>query len=75
MDVTGKTKDNVKARLDLPEHCRRSELHIQESANNKLLKPKASYSFIHNGTEEKNLSVGAKLENARWIYLKFGKEG
>ncbi|KAK6780272.1 hypothetical protein RDI58_022456 [Solanum bulbocastanum] len=45
MDVTGKTKDNVKARLDLPEHCRRPELHIQESANNKLLKPKASYSF------------------------------
>ncbi|XP_049368611.1 uncharacterized protein LOC125833494 [Solanum verrucosum] len=45
MDVTGKTKDNVKARLDLPEHCRRSELHLQESANNKLLKPKASYSF------------------------------
>ncbi|KAK6789321.1 hypothetical protein RDI58_013120 [Solanum bulbocastanum] len=45
MDVTGKTKDNVKARLDLPEHCRRPELHIPESANNKLLKPKASYSF------------------------------
>ncbi|KAK6782045.1 hypothetical protein RDI58_019841 [Solanum bulbocastanum] len=45
MDVTGKTKDNVKARLDLPEHCRRPELHIQESANNKLLKPKASCSF------------------------------
>ncbi|WMV51070.1 hypothetical protein MTR67_044455 [Solanum verrucosum] len=45
MDVTGKTKDNVKARLDLPEHCRRPELHLQESANNKLLKPKASYSF------------------------------
>ncbi|KAK6791460.1 hypothetical protein RDI58_010541 [Solanum bulbocastanum] len=45
MDVTGKTKDNVKAGLDLPEHCRRPELHLQESANNKLLKPKASYSF------------------------------
>ncbi|WMV07906.1 hypothetical protein MTR67_001291 [Solanum verrucosum] len=45
MDVIGKTKDNVKARLDLPEHCRRPELRLQESANNKLLKPKASYSF------------------------------
>ncbi|KAK6782032.1 hypothetical protein RDI58_019828 [Solanum bulbocastanum] len=41
----GKTKDNVKARLDLLEHCRRPDLHLQESANNKLLKPKASYSF------------------------------
>ncbi|XP_049410700.1 uncharacterized protein LOC125873917 [Solanum stenotomum] len=45
MDVTGKTKDNVKARLNLPEHCRRPELHLQKSANNKLLKPKPSYSF------------------------------
>ncbi|XP_049410510.1 uncharacterized protein LOC125873672 [Solanum stenotomum] len=45
MDVIGKTKDNVKARLNLPEHYRRSELHLQESANNKLPKPKASYSF------------------------------
>ncbi|WMV42522.1 hypothetical protein MTR67_035907 [Solanum verrucosum] len=45
MDVAGKTKDNVKTRLDLPEHCRRPELHLQESTNNKLLKPKASDSF------------------------------
>ncbi|WMV57812.1 hypothetical protein MTR67_051197 [Solanum verrucosum] len=45
MYVTGKTKDNVKVRLDLSEHCRGPELHLQESANNKLLKPKASYSF------------------------------
>ncbi|KAK6775876.1 hypothetical protein RDI58_026877 [Solanum bulbocastanum] len=45
MDVTGKTKDNVKARLNLSEHCRRPELDLQESTNNTLLKPKASYSF------------------------------
>ena len=45
MDVNGKTKDNVKAKLDLPEHCGQPELYLQESANNKLLKPKASYSF------------------------------
>ena len=45
MDMSSKTKDNVKARLDFPKHRRRPELHLQESANNKLLKPKASYSF------------------------------
>ena len=39
MDMSSKTKDNVKARLDFPKHRRRPELHLQESANNKLLKP------------------------------------
>ncbi|XP_049367943.1 uncharacterized protein LOC125832793 [Solanum verrucosum] len=45
MDVNGKTKDNVKARMDLPEYCRRKELWLQEKQNNKFFKPKASYSF------------------------------
>lgn len=45
MDVTGKTKDSVKARMDLPEYCRRKELWLQEKQNNKFFKPKASYSF------------------------------
>ena len=45
MDVTGKTKDNPKARLDLPEYCKRRELHLQEGPNGNLLKPKASYTF------------------------------
>ncbi|WMV50469.1 hypothetical protein MTR67_043854 [Solanum verrucosum] len=45
IDVNGKTKDNVKARMDLPEYCRRKELWLQEKQNNKFFKPKASYSF------------------------------
>ena len=45
MDVPGKTKDCVKARMDLPEYCRRKELWLQEKQNNKFFKPKASYSF------------------------------
>lgn len=45
MDVIGKTKDNVKARLDLQEYCRRPELHLQEFDNEMVLKPKASYTF------------------------------
>jgi len=45
MDVKGKTKDNVKARLDLAEHCRRPELELQVSANGRVVKPKANYAF------------------------------
>lgn len=45
MDVTSKTKDNVKARLDLPQYCTREELHLQKSTNNKWVKPEANYTF------------------------------
>ena len=45
MDVTGKTKDNVKDRIDLPQYCRWEELWLQEKQNNKFLKPKSSYLF------------------------------
>ena len=45
MDIKGKTKDNIKARMDLKEYCKRRELELQELANGNLLKPKATYSF------------------------------
>ena len=45
MDIKVKTKDNVKARLDLKEYYKRGDLEIVESANGKLFKPKAKYSF------------------------------
>ncbi|XP_019226099.1 PREDICTED: uncharacterized protein LOC109207610 [Nicotiana attenuata] len=44
MDVNNKTKDNLKARMDLKEYCRRSELY-RTYLNNKIQKPKASYTF------------------------------
>ncbi|XP_019240549.1 PREDICTED: uncharacterized protein LOC109220542 [Nicotiana attenuata] len=44
MDVTNKTKDNLKARMELKEYCRRSELYLTYF-NNKIQKPKASYTF------------------------------
>nr|XP_016446420.1 PREDICTED: uncharacterized protein LOC107771546 [Nicotiana tabacum] len=44
MDVTNKTKDNLKARMDLKEYCRRSELYLTYF-NKKIQKPKASYTF------------------------------
>ena len=45
MDVTGKIKDNSKARLDLPEYCNRRELHLQQEPNGNVLNPKASFTF------------------------------
>ncbi|KAG8366038.1 hypothetical protein BUALT_Bualt17G0034500 [Buddleja alternifolia] len=44
MDVKGKTKDNVKARLDLQNICKRRDLELKEM-NGKYLKPKASYTL------------------------------
>ncbi|WMV58544.1 hypothetical protein MTR67_051929 [Solanum verrucosum] len=46
MDVKGKTKDNPKARMDIKEYCRRKELWLHELHNGKIVKPKASFSFI-----------------------------
>ncbi|WMV41024.1 hypothetical protein MTR67_034409 [Solanum verrucosum] len=45
MDVNGKTKDNLKARMDIKKYCRRKELWLQELQNGKIVKPKASFSF------------------------------
>ena len=42
MDIKGKTKDNVNARLDLSMLCKRPELEIVE-VNGKSSKPKAVY--------------------------------
>ena len=39
MDVSNKTKDNLKARMDLKEYCRHSELYLTYS-NNNIQKPK-----------------------------------
>ncbi|XP_059315491.1 uncharacterized protein LOC132066130 [Lycium ferocissimum] len=61
MDVKGKTKDNPKARLDLKEYCRRPELNLQELANNKVFKPKASFSF----TLEEKRQICQWIKNLR----------
>ncbi|XP_016549986.2 uncharacterized protein LOC107849957 isoform X1 [Capsicum annuum] len=44
MDVSNKTKDNLKARMDLKEYCRRNKLYLTY-LNNKIQKPKTSYTF------------------------------
>ena len=45
MDIKGKTKDNVKARIDLNKVCHHYELELQHLLNEKVLKSKASYTL------------------------------
>ncbi|KAK6779894.1 hypothetical protein RDI58_022078 [Solanum bulbocastanum] len=73
MDVIGKTKDNVKARLDLPEHCRRPELDLQESTNNKLpeniWKPMAEISLFFKDLCSSTLKVENLVRMAKNIVV------
>jgi hypothetical protein len=45
MNVSGKTKDNEKARSDLPLYCKRPEMELKLLPNGKYLKPKVVYSL------------------------------
>ena len=45
MNVSGKTKDNEKARMDLALYCSRPDLEMKLLANGKMFKPKANYSL------------------------------
>ncbi|RZB46311.1 hypothetical protein D0Y65_050367 [Glycine soja] len=51
MNVSGKTKDNDKARMDLALYCRCKDLELKSAANGKLLKPKANYTLTANQTK------------------------
>ncbi|PKU80513.1 hypothetical protein MA16_Dca027217 [Dendrobium catenatum] len=46
MDVKGKSKDNVKARMDIKEYYQRKNLELVTIINDKIMKPKAPYSFM-----------------------------
>ncbi|XP_038698945.1 uncharacterized protein LOC119996398 [Tripterygium wilfordii] len=43
MDVKGKSKDNVKSRMDLSNYCKRRALELVEHDNGKSFKPKAQF--------------------------------
>jgi len=45
MDGKGKGKDNVKARMDVLEHCKRPELELCVGPNGKVVKLKAKFTF------------------------------
>jgi len=48
MNVSGKTKDNEKARMDLPQHCKRPDMELKLLLNGKYLKPNVVYSLTSN---------------------------
>jgi hypothetical protein len=45
MDIKDKTKDNIKARLDLELYCSRSELALRQHSTGNTVKPKAKYTL------------------------------
>ena len=51
MNVSGKTKDNDKARMDLAFYCRRKDLELKSTTNEKLLKPKENYTLTADQTK------------------------
>jgi len=51
MNVSGKTKDNEKARMDLTLYCRRKDLELKLGANGKLLKSKTNYTLTADQTK------------------------
>ena len=52
MDIKDKTKDNIKARMDLKDYCKRRELELQVQPSGKVLKPKAKFVLSN---EQKNV--------------------
>lgn len=45
MDIKDKMKDSARARMDLIECCRRSELHLRDRENGQFSKPKTMFAF------------------------------
>lgn len=45
MDIKGKTKDNIKGRMDLKLYCKRKDLELLEHSNGRTINPKANYTF------------------------------
>ena len=45
IDIKGKSKDNIKARMDLREYCKQLELEFVDIGNGRIYKLKAKFSF------------------------------
>ncbi|KAJ6374124.1 hypothetical protein OIU78_029763 [Salix suchowensis] len=52
MDCPDRSKDNVKARLDIELYCRRPNLHLQQHDNGRVYKPKGSYYLFKKQQQE-----------------------
>jgi len=80
MDIKDKTKDNVKARMDLKVYCRRRELELQDQSNGKVIKPKAKYvlskdqqNSVYKWVTELKMPDGHASNLRRCVNIKEGK--
>ena len=76
MDIKNKTKDNVKARIDLKEYCKRRELELHILPSGKVLKPKAKFalsneqrSFVYKWISELKIPDGYASNLCRCVNL------
>ena len=51
MNISGKTKDNEKARMDLALYCRWKDLELKLGVNGNFLKPKENYTLTADQTK------------------------
>ncbi|KAJ6342344.1 hypothetical protein OIU78_010301 [Salix suchowensis] len=52
MDCPDRSKDNVKARLDIQLYYRKPSLHLQQDASGRVYKPKGTYSLFKKQQQE-----------------------
>ncbi|XP_038687458.1 uncharacterized protein LOC119986835 [Tripterygium wilfordii] len=62
MDVKGKSKDNVKSRMDLSNYCKRRALELVEHGNGKSFKPKAQFCL----NMDQKRAVCAWVSSLKW---------
>ena len=62
MDIKGKSKDNIKIRMDLKEYYKWPKLELLEACNSRIYKNKAKFSF----TMEKKCTICEWVKKCKW---------
>jgi len=55
MDCPNRSKDNLKARLDIQLYCKKPNLHLQQDTSGRVYKPKGTY-YLHKKQQQGVLS-------------------
>jgi hypothetical protein len=55
MDCPNRSKDNLKARLDIQLYCNKPNLHLQQDMSGRVYKPKGTY-YLHKKQQQEVLS-------------------
>ena len=67
MDISNKTKDNVKARVDQARLCNRPKLNIPPPRDGKKWKKTSSQSHPDKAPEEESTRMVSNFNISRWI--------